>query len=191
MTGPSHIVVGFGTAVALARFAGIQPNALELFILIVGALAPDIDGGGTITAPGRIFRVFIPRVIGDALDAIVGFLSRVVGGMFGHRGFFHWPALSIAMFCIAASIHSPLLMWFAVGYLSHILADFLTVGGVPLLAPFWRKKVSARFMVTGSPTEAIVSGALLVFICGFGFELLPDSLQEGLAEFKRYLDRPR
>ena len=50
----------------------------------------------------------------------------------------------------------------AVPYLSHLLADSLTVGGVPLLMPFTRRRFSVGLMKTGHLAERVVFTPLIM-----------------------------
>jgi membrane-bound metal-dependent hydrolase YbcI (DUF457 family) len=187
MTGPSHLVVGLGAVVFIGQVGGATPNILNFFLVFVGALAPDIDGGGLVTSPSKILKFFIPRFIGKILDAIVGTLGRVVGGTFGHRGFFHWPILAQLMIVGGILGNVDPLIWFGIGYLSHILADFCTVGGVPLFAPLTTKKLSLKLMVTGSPTEAATVVAILVGVLCYGPALLPEYVRTGFSSVRDLL----
>ena len=69
------------------------------------------------------------------------------------------------------------LMWFGGGYASHLLGDALTAGGIPLWSPFSSHRVSLSGMKTGSKTEFVLAGLLLVFVCGFGWPLLPEQVK--------------
>ncbi len=160
----------------LGRGGVLPPNLISLCLVFLGAIAPDIDGGGLVTSPSKILKFFIPRPIGVFLDWVVGTLGRIVGGTFGHRGFFHWPILGILLIGGGILSASPPLAWFGVGYLSHIAADFLTVGGVPAFAPLTTRKLSLKLMVTGSPFEAATTLAIIVGVLCYGPTLLPERL---------------
>ena len=68
-------------------------------------------------------------------------------------------------------------MWFGGGFASHLLGDALTAGGIPVWSPISSKRVSLSGMKTGSRTERVLAGFLLVFVCGFGWALLPEQVK--------------
>ncbi len=103
---------------------------------------------------GILPDVFDQKLAGLYEDRQKGF-NRV------HRGFTHWPglwlgALFAAIVCVPSEGHlilRPALVGLAVGGLSHVVLDMLTVQGVPLL-PFTRKKkFSLKLCKTGGAGE--------------------------------------
>ena len=46
MTAPTHIITGLASVVIVGHATGITPNAPSLLAMLVGTLAPDIDGNG-------------------------------------------------------------------------------------------------------------------------------------------------
>lgn len=118
-------------ALADASLWHIVPMALA------SALLPDLDH---------------PRsLLGRQLPWISGPLSR----LFGHRGFTH-SLLAVGMGVWGlAQVEAPWLLSGAVkdalivGYLSHLLGDWLTPMGIPLLWP-WRR----RFRLPGLPLKS-------------------------------------
>lgn len=180
MLAPSHVVCGLGAVVVLGHSTGILPTPPELLIFIIGSLAPDIDGDGTITRPGHMFHPFIGRTLGKLVDGIVGLVGAIAKGIAGHRGLFHWPIVPILMFLAASHFELPKLQWFAFGYLVHILCDTLTVHGIPLLAPITQRNFSLRIMRTGSTVELFITALVFITTIVFGFSLLPDSVQNGM-----------
>ena len=173
MTAPTHILTGLASIVVLGRATGITPDSVGLLALIVGTLAPDIDGNGSITRPGTILRQLLGRGIGRILDAVFEILAALVNLMFGHRGFIHSPAVAIALMLAAVFTTSESLFWFGAGYLTHILGDAMTPAGVPLLSPLSNRRFALGWMKTGSGREGAVAVALLLFVCVFGWALLP------------------
>jgi inner membrane protein len=178
--GPSHVVFGVAGAVALdsalhlsgpallGAHTTITPDLVGLKVIFygfaaLGALAPDIDNARS--------------TIGKRM----GIISREIQKHAGHRTFFHsivglvfvgalgwatqqgiarlllrvgWPHTAEALLANEA------LKALLVGYALHIVADGLTLGGVPLLWP-WHERFGfppvrkMRFR-TGSVWEPIV-----------------------------------
>lgn len=180
MTSPTHLVIGLASSVALTRISGFDLTPEALLAILLGSIAPDIDGDGVVSRPGRLFRRFLSRPIARMLDAFGQALSALFRTTLGHRGFFHWPLLPVIMFIGSYYFQSPLLFWFGWAYLFHILADACTPAGVPLLAPFTKREINFFSIPTGSPGELIVFGITLFCVIIFGWDLLPDGLQEAL-----------
>lgn len=162
MTGPTHMLVGVASVLALGRVLGEAPDGMAFFVGIIGALAPDIDGNGSITRPGNLARRMLPgRFISSFVVRVLNISGRTLGfvvrRVVRHRGFFHWPILPICMFVTAHWYSLPLLLYFAIGYLSHILADACTVSGVPLLAPISKRSYRIARIRTGGFGEALFS----------------------------------
>ena len=168
MTAPTHILTGLASVVVVGRGSGLTPDAVSLLAFIVGSLAPDIDGQGVITKPGTILRRFFGRGMATLLDAIGQLLSASARTIFGHRGFMHSPLVALCIIGMGVYSGCVWLTWFGGGYASHLLGDVLTAGGIPIWSPISSRRVSLSGMKTGSRTERVVAGLLLVFVCGFG-----------------------
>ena len=177
MTAPTHILTGLASVVVVGRVSGLTPDAVSLLAFIVGSLAPDIDGQGVITRPGTILRRFFGPVLATLLDGIGQLLSATIRTIFGHRGFIHSPLIALSIVAIGAHLDWAWLMWFGGGFASHLLGDALTAGGIPVWSPISSTRVSLSGMKTGSRTEGVLAGVLLVFVCGFGWALLPEPVK--------------
>ena len=157
------LLAGVSTLNPVANKLSLNSNlaSIESMVFIsgavIGSLFPDIDHKGSYI--GRKARI----------------TSTVASVLFGHRGVTHSPIpLGIfPLFLYFASklfIVSPLVkIWFIgffIGVLSHIFLDMLTKGGVPLLLPFSRKKISLTNIKTGSVGEKLVM-IIMVMVCGY------------------------
>jgi membrane-bound metal-dependent hydrolase YbcI (DUF457 family) len=170
MQGKNHVGLAVAAPLALA-LAGITitpPSSITAWcMLIIGALAPDIDGGGAIARPS----IFLPRVIPDwitrLLDRLGLRLARVIQAALGHRGGLHWPLWAGLM--VWAGLHYELtwLVWFGAGYSLHLAGDIITVAGIPLLGPLTGRKFSLFPMRVGGRLEAIISFVLWSFILAY------------------------
>ncbi len=142
MTAQGHLLFSV-TCVLLAHKVELTPALADASLwhivpmALVSALLPDLDH---------------PRsLLGRQLPWISGPLSR----LFGHRGFTH-SLLAVGMGVWGlAQVEAPWLLSGAVkdalivGYLSHLLGDWLTPMGIPLLWP-WRR----RFRLPGLPLKS-------------------------------------
>ena len=140
---------------------------------MLGALAPDLDAE----------RSEIKSTLG-----LLGSASGVLLSLFGirHRGLTHYGLTAVLVFII-----SSLLGWrlgypdvglaFGLGYLSHLLADALTLSGVPLLWPLpgnvhlLPRPLRLR---TGGLAEQILFLGLVVIVLGLLVSLLPPGLSQ-------------
>ena len=174
MVGKTHLVIGLATLAGAEAVTGlVQPHPVKdipvgpflcIVATIVGALAPDIDAEES----------QIKYEMGEAGLALSAWLQS-----FGveHRGLTHYGLTALVV-----TVSSGLLGWwlgypdvglaFGLGYLSHILADSLTLAGTPLLWPLQKEQnfhllPAALRIRTGGPVEPLIFIAvtiLLVFL---------------------------
>ena len=148
MMAGSHVALGGAAWLACAPHLGLPAlSPVLLGLAITGALLPDIDHP----------RSWVGRRVRP--------LSDVLGALFGHRGVTH--SLLALVGCAALLLHgavpravaAPL----AVGYLSHLVADLLTPGGLRLLWPL-RNNFALPLVRTGSPFEPLVVALVLAWV---------------------------
>ena len=162
----THLVTGFFVGAGVVSF--LHLNGLEAALLLMGstagALLPDVDH---------------PK---SWLGRRIRFVSVPVAAVFGHRGVTH---SLLAVVGLAVLLRYGLAQWHlvdtrwglvavgvAVGYLSHILGDFVTHGGVPLLWPIKRRFSSPLTFLTGGIFERLlkvilVLGAVWILLARF------------------------
>ena len=151
MTGKHHLIAGGITGACVATSAILSGNVNYLVIggtiltTMIGSLFPDID---TRTSKlGKKMKI----------------TSTIISKMFGHRGFLHSPIFIVLTICALSYIFNSnniqqfSLLWqgFAIGMINHLVCDMMTKGGVPILYPFNKVKVSFTFMRSGSKWECI------------------------------------
>lgn len=142
MKGASHLLIGLGVAAVVQRiyapFGDTWPAlALAGGAAIVGALLPDVDSDESAirqaTGTARS-RGCIGKLASLGISAITG----------GHRVGTHtalaWLVISALAWAVGQIVNLPYIA-FSLGYLSHIIADALTVEGVPLFWPLARRRV--------------------------------------------------
>lgn len=146
----THAAAGAASSLLVAQYlhAGPVQSLLILSGGIAGSYLPDIDH------PKSAFgRRVLP-------------LSLPISAIFGHRGITHSLIAVVAMSGLLwwvfqhanweQGISVPVLVGIAVGYLSHLLGDWLTNSGVPLLWPSKRRFVSPLKLCTGDFREYIL-----------------------------------
>lgn len=146
MMAATHVLAGVAAWTAGSGLAGLPAEPAMLTAAGIGSLLPDIDHPDSWF--GRRFR----------------YVSVPLAMVIGHRGITH-SLLALAL-CLAGlallgrhAVAAPVL----VGYLSHLVCDSLTVGGVPLLWP-WRRPFGLRLVRTGSAAELLLAAALLAVV---------------------------
>lgn len=163
MQGRNHVALAIAGALAVGG-PGFDPPAWGA--LVVGSLAPDLDGGGHIAYAGSTFlpRV-VPRPIRKLVDAVGVGISAFVRKLLGHRGALHWPVWGVLMWLVGYSSGLTWLQWLGFGYVAHIAGDMLTKSGVPIFGPLLPKKDISIFpMRTGSALETMVGVGLWAFV---------------------------
>lgn len=139
MTDKTHQILGF--TAATATFLALKPEeplswplAASIFIgSVIGSLAPDIDqptGKFWNDVPlGRVFGIITSQALGGHRN-----LSHSILGTF---------LFGLLMWFLTSLIPStwpldPWVIWFSalIGFVAHLLADSVTVLGIPLFWPF-------------------------------------------------------
>jgi len=165
MVGKTHIVFGLTTlAVANAITDFIQPHPVReipvgpilcIGAAILGALLPDLDAEDS----------QIQHELGE-----IGFVLSNWLQAWGieHRGLTHYGLTTLAVMTITSLLgwwlgYLDVGLAFGLGYLSHVLADSLTIAGTPLLWP-WAKE--QRFHLLPPAMRIRTGGAVqpLIFI---------------------------
>lgn len=126
MMGLNHAIIGALTYLSVDRVthSGLTaPSANYLAAAILGSLTPDLDS---------------PK---SSLGRRVWPLSWSLKIIYGHRGITHsllaclLVGVGLFLACAAWPGHKAYGVAFTIGYASHILADWFTKEGVPLLWP--------------------------------------------------------
>jgi len=141
----THLVFGTvlytGAAAALTLPTG--PEALGA--AAIGSLLPDIDHPKSYF--GQRFRI----------------VSVPLAGLVGHRGVTH-SALAVlvcALFAAGVVGGTPVVVTaLALGYLSHLVGDWMTTTGIPLLWPRRTRYKAPVTFRTGSAAETLLFVAL-------------------------------
>jgi len=132
-------------------------------VATVAALLPDVDSD----------EATIRQVTGTARSGgcFGRLLSVGVTLLGGHRGALTHSLLAWLVASLVAGVYfrgSMLFVTFALGYLSHLVADALTMEGVPLLWPIYRKRIrllpALLAIRTGGAREYMATVALGVFV---------------------------
>ncbi|MEM7343597.1 MAG: metal-dependent hydrolase [Chloroflexota bacterium] len=168
MQGKNHVALALAAPLAAALIGRpdlVPTEALDWGALIIGSLAPDIDGGGHIARWGNFLPSGItPKPLVSLLNGIGKTVSDVIRSIFGHRKTFHWPLWGGLIMAAGIYTGREWLIWLGVGYLLHIAGDSLTKSGVPLFGPLLKWDVSFTPMVTGKGVESAFGWLLWAFV---------------------------
>ncbi len=155
MMAGSHVALGAAAwMLAAPRFGQDALQPVGLGLAVVGSLLPDIDH---------------PKSwVGQRLRPV----STLIAAVFGHRGVTHsllalagcWAALRYGT-AVPRGWAAPVVT----GYLSHLLADLLTPGGLRLAWPL-RGTWSLPLCRSGSPFEPLV----VALVMSLAWCALPD-----------------
>jgi len=149
MKNQTHLLFAilFGIVYFEHFYAPNQKTAIIFSVgLLIGYLLPDID------EPKSTLSQKIPII-----PSIISLFTK-------HRGIFH--TLWIPILFYGASFIFPLPFFFtglAIGYVSHLTADMLTVSGIRPFYPLTRLKIKGR-VKTGSFLEKILFLAIISYI---------------------------
>jgi len=177
MQGKNHVALALAVPLAAGMVAGplVLPHSAGTWAgLVIGSLAPDIDGGGQIAYWGNFLpRGITPEPVRDLLNWLGKTVSNVIRALFGHRNAFHWPIVGGMVVGLGLLLHLDWLVWFGAGYVLHIAGDALTKSGVPLFGPLWTGDISFTPMVTGKFVESTFGVLLWLFVGWRVVALLP------------------
>lgn len=145
MKAVSHMLVGTTLYVGFVVLTGRPLSISAMAVSTLASLLPDIDH---------------PK---SAFGRVVPFISIPLSALVGHRGVTHslLAVVGMFLFCAVNFESSNMAIALTIGYLSHLLADFLTNSGIPALWPKKQRYVLPVFK-TGSFLEYLVTIALCV-----------------------------
>ncbi|UTH73627.1 metal-dependent hydrolase [Chromobacterium sp. IIBBL 290-4] len=147
----THVAFGAFCAVSTALFLHLSAMLAILLLIggMMGSLLPDIDH---------------PK---SWLGRRIPFLSRPIAYLFGHRGVTHSVLAVVGVFYAAAHcLHGwgltlgqsmPLVLGLCVGYASHLLGDWLTPAGIPLLWPIRVRFRAPLMLLNGKFIEPMMA----------------------------------
>lgn len=167
MMGRSHATIGASAGGSLALALHVPALALPCALVgAIGGLLPDLDQLGSTIA----------RSCGPLTGALAHLVHLAAGG---HRALTHWPlawagvglALGLGVAPAepgGAGLAHTLVLAGCLAYGLHLLADALTVSGIPGLRPFRGRRLHAAppglRIETGSPAETIIVAVCLTAI---------------------------
>ncbi len=144
MLAKTHLI--FGLLIGLLTFQYFEINKyLFIFIVLLGAILPDIDEKDS--------------YINKKLK-----ISKIIGYIFKHRGFFH-SLFFVFLICLLFyyTLGPNYAYALLIGITSHLIADSLTKSGINFFHPFKIFRISG-FVTTGSLFETVLLIILIIII---------------------------
>jgi len=145
MNGKQHALIGAALMLGTNYVFGFvpftpAPLAIGAGIAVFGAWLPDIDQNNSTIRQ----KTWTAR--GQGPLGVFGWIGGIVAAALGgHRAFTH-TALACALLAWSLLKFTPqnwrgYVIAFVVGYVSHLIADMLTEGGVPLFWPLSSRRI--------------------------------------------------
>jgi inner membrane protein len=153
MKGYTHALLGVAGAVAVHALhpylpAGLPGMGVAVICAGVGALLPDVDADESL----------IRQATGTARHR--GLVGLVVSWIMpAHRGLTHSSLAAFAASALAWMFPAYWVIALATGYVSHLAADMLTQGGIPLFWPLSQRRISLLPLTTGGAGEYLIGFA--------------------------------
>ncbi|WP_280771363.1 metal-dependent hydrolase [Salipaludibacillus daqingensis] len=144
----THITTSISSVILLSDWLPPQVSITSSIVLsgiILGSVLPDLDES----------RSWIGRRI--------PILSTMISLVFGHRSITHSGIMLALMTTAFLHFSHEFLLGLFLGVALHIIADFFSVGGIPLFYPFSKKRSQVGLYRTGKWSEG------LFFISGLAF----------------------
>ncbi len=142
MTAPNHVAGGIVITGICGSFIGINllSSPWYLATVVFASILPDIDHTKSI-----IGKIFFP-------------ISKYINRKYGHRTLTHSLMFTVMVTMIANLVFmdSDLVTLFAIGYVSHLFLDMITIQGVPLFYPFMKN----NFVLPGDRSFRLSTGNL-------------------------------
>ncbi|MCP4996785.1 MAG: metal-dependent hydrolase [Gammaproteobacteria bacterium] len=190
MVGRTHIAFGLATLAGVDAVTGLtQPHLVKgipigpvlcVVAAVLGSLIPDLDA-----EEGSMLQY----ELGEAGMMFSGWLQSFTE----HRGLTHYGVTALVITLVSTALGWWFGFWdvglsFGLGYGSHVLADGMTLAGVPLFGPWQQEKVhilprSVRIR-TGGPVEPLVFVIVTVVFLVLSPALLPGEFFELLKDLR-------
>jgi inner membrane protein len=139
--------LAFGILAGILGLNYYTPNNHYIFftIILIASILPDIDHT----------RSKISSKI-PIIPSLLQFLTK-------HRGIFHSLPFAVFLAIVINYYNRESAIGFLIGYLSHLLADSLTISGINFLHPFSQLRLKG-FIKTGGLLEVFLFLVILTLI---------------------------
>ncbi|SEQ61428.1 metal-dependent hydrolase [Piscibacillus halophilus] len=162
MEAKTHITTSLTLAAGISKYLALPFTVGYLAGTVLGSVLPDIDKKDSFIGQ---------RSLG---------ISHLVQMLFGHRGFTHSVLCWVIISIICLNYPSAFTYGLLIGYIGHIIGDFFSNRGVPILYPIIKKPFSPPSFLTyrtSSTSESIIFVSSIVILL---IMVLDDSLIDEL-----------
>ncbi|SES36963.1 metal-dependent hydrolase [Salipaludibacillus aurantiacus] len=134
-------------------------TSLSAVVLLGDAIPVNVDTTSTLAVSGLLLGSVLPDIdesrswIGRRIPGLSSIAKTLFGG---HRGLTHSGLILILMIAGTTHFSNEFLLGLFLGVILHILADFFSVGGIPLLYPFSKKRSQIALYRTGTWSEGVI-----------------------------------
>ncbi|RKD30050.1 metal-dependent hydrolase [Thermohalobacter berrensis] len=183
MKGKTHMMLGVASGITVALNFSADNAGILVGSAIIGSIIPDIDhprstfNQKVLLIKNKIYKAIIYSIIGiiflhffiETNEKSLGILGTalILTGVSNHRGFTHsllgifLYSTVIKMLATKYNINDAYL-GFVIGYMSHLIADYFTRGGIRIFYPFGKAISSPLKIKAGGKFEELlfISAAL-------------------------------
>lgn len=188
MTGKTHMMLGATVGVTMAVNYPVEGGIILVACAVFGSLIPDLDhpksrmNQNVLPFRNKLFKMLVYLTLGTILlllepktnpsaVRLLG-LGLIITGLSHHRSFTHslfgWVVYSTIVYLGMQEVGlTEATIGFSLGYITHLMADFVTKGGIEILYPC-KKKFSFPITVkTGGVAERILGWGAGLYLMYF------------------------
>ena len=160
----THLLTSFAGAVGLSHLTELPIGLAFTTGLLLGTLLPDIDEPNSLISRRTSITL---RKRKNGSSRRVG-LGTLVHKLCGHRGFTHSIAATGILALLLYVWMHPFSIGLVIGYAFHIVGDFFSKRGVPLLHPLTNKRFKIHLYTTGRWSESMMFALILIGLLYMG-----------------------
>ncbi|MTI67838.1 MAG: metal-dependent hydrolase [Firmicutes bacterium] len=179
MKGKTHLMIGSAAGATVAAEYNLEVGLILICSSAFGSLVPDADHPKSmlnqkiLPIKNKMFKMIIYLIMGLGLIYLdstsnknflrLMAIALIITALSHHRGFTH---SIFGLLFYSTAVYTGLKNYnlsgayigFVIGYASHLIADFITTGGIELLYP-WEKNIK---LPAGIKTGGFIENIILI-----------------------------
>ncbi|MBF8983962.1 metal-dependent hydrolase [Lutibacter sp. B2] len=183
MTGKTHMLFGSVASLYLLPKLGYEPDISTTVAALLGSLIPDMDHPrakinqkilpiknkqGKILFYSGISLFLLFRYGLNNQSAISTAILLIIIAFSKHRSFTHsllgiFAISFTSLFALEHITSYETICSLIIGLISHLIGDFLTISGIPLFYPFFKKRYNFVFIMSSSKLAEPIICVFLIF----------------------------
>lgn len=184
MTGKTHVAIGVVAGLTMSIGQSLENQLITVLASVLGSLAPDLDhpkaklNQKILFLKNEFYRTLFYLSIAFGFVYLYFLTENNIFGLLGimaffisisnHRGFTHsivgFLVISSIVGLIAEKYRLPYIYTgFVIGYILHLLADFLTIKGIKLFYPIKTNISSPIIIRTNGVFEKLIFTSLSLY----------------------------